>query len=679
MKLSKRNYNWLAVFLIPFCLLKPSLIFSQSTEMKKPNIVFILADDLGYGDIGIFFQNSRYGNPQLPSIHTPNIDALATQGGILTNHYAGAPVCAPSRASLFSGRNQGQASVRNNQFDKALSDNHTLGTVLRKNGYNTALIGKWGLQGEGPGPDWPAHPSKRGFDYFLGYIRHEDGHEHYPKEGLYRGTKEVYEDKKVITSSLDKSYTGDLFTAAAKNWILNQRTTRPQTPFFLFLSYDTPHAVLELPTQAYPDGFGLKGGLKWLGQPGKMINTAYGEPDSYFDPRYENAMYDHDSNPETDGIPWPETYKRYATIVSRIDNQVGDLVALLKDLKLFDNTMIVFTSDNGPSKESYLPENYAPNNPEFFQSFGPFEGIKRDLYEGGMREPTIVTWPKEIKPNTVVDVPSAFYDWMTTFCDAIGVVAPVSSNGTSFLENLKGDHAGKTRTVYSEYYVNWDTPDYKSFSEGKRGHKRGEMQLLRMGDTLGIRYNILNPNQDFQFYNIREDPSQRNPLELANMDEFQKRWKTVTSKMRYRNESALRPYDAIAIPSYLSKNSDVVGYKFYSGDFPWVADVSTIKSSEEGEISSLKDTPLFNKGIINFSDTIYIPESGRYEFKLKTDNPVVVKMYQISLIDADFNFQKGKVFKNSLLLEKGYHPINLYYQNREKGKPNIDLTLELME
>jgi arylsulfatase A-like enzyme len=383
----------------------------------KPNIIFILTDDLGSGDIGAFFQNSRQSGQ--PRLYTPALDRMAAEGAMLMQHYCAAPVCAPSRASILLGKSQGHANVRDNQFDKALEDNHTVASMLRYAGYKTAAIGKWGLQGKGKGPDWPAHPLKRGFDYYYGYIRHRDGHEHYPKEGPYKGPKEVWENDQEVSDGLDKCYTGDLFTAKAKKYIIDyQRGDDADKPFFMYLAYDTPHAILQLPTQAYPKGGGLNGGLQWLGQPGKMINTASGTIDSYVYPQYARATYDHDNDPATPEIAWPDTYKRFASVNKRIDEQVGDLLQLLKDLKIDRNTLVVFTSDNGPSQESYLPqETYVRYEADFFNSFALFDGIKRDLYEGGLRTSTIAWWPGGIDAGTVVETPNASYDWLPTFAD----------------------------------------------------------------------------------------------------------------------------------------------------------------------------------------------------------------------------------------------------------------------
>jgi arylsulfatase A-like enzyme len=223
----------------------------------RPNIIFILCDDLGYGDVGVFYQNQRAAlrDPKVPAFATPQLDLLAAKGMILTQHYCGAPVCAPSRASLLTGLTQGNANVRDNQFDKALADTHTLGSVLRTAGYATAAIGKWGLQGGGESPeanggkksaakpggkkkarnsqaasaggavaDWPAYPTKRGFDFYYGFVRHKDGHFHYPKEDK----REVWENEREVSADLDLCYTADLFTARAKKWISEQVAAQPK-------------------------------------------------------------------------------------------------------------------------------------------------------------------------------------------------------------------------------------------------------------------------------------------------------------------------------------------------------------------------------------------------------------------------------------------------------------------
>ncbi|MEJ7768013.1 MAG: sulfatase-like hydrolase/transferase, partial [Chitinophagaceae bacterium] len=189
----------------------PGTLRSQSKlrDIKRPNIIFVLVDDMGWGDLGVFWQNQRMKqkNRSEPWHFTPSLDAMAKNGAMLTNHYCAAPVCAPSRASILLGVSQGHANVRNNQFDKALQDTYSIGSILQRAGYSTSLVGKWGLQGlGGVAPDWPAHPLNRGFDYSYAYIRHVDGHEHYPKEGIYRGKKEVWEDRVNVAAGLDKCF-----------------------------------------------------------------------------------------------------------------------------------------------------------------------------------------------------------------------------------------------------------------------------------------------------------------------------------------------------------------------------------------------------------------------------------------------------------------------------------------
>ncbi|HWZ36169.1 MAG TPA: sulfatase-like hydrolase/transferase, partial [Mucilaginibacter sp.] len=432
--------------------------FSATTvkAQKKPNIIFILADDMGYGDVGAFFQKQRQesGDRSKPYELTPNLDIMAKRGAKFTQQYCNAPVCAPSRASLLTGVNQGNANVRDNQFDKAIENNHTLATVLKQAGYNTVAIGKWGLQGvKEEGPNWPAHPLKRGFDNYYGYMRHKDGHEHYPFAGLYDGKKQVWSDYSEVSAGLSKCYTTDLWTAAAKKYIItHQKGKDAAKPFFMYLAYDCPHAVIELPTQAYPKGGGLKGGLQWLGESGHMINTAAGTVDSYRYPEYANATYDDDNNSATPEVPWPDTYKRYATAVRRIDDAVGDIRQLLIDLKIDNNTLVVFTSDNGPSIESYLPASYVVNHPTFFGSYGPFDGIKRDCWEGGLRMPTITEWPNHIAKNKVIAMPSMLSDWMATFADVAHLQPPARTDGVSLLPALTGKGKQQNSLVYVEYY-----------------------------------------------------------------------------------------------------------------------------------------------------------------------------------------------------------------------------------
>ncbi len=641
---------------------------------KKPNIIFILTDDLGYGDIGVFYQNLRQinNNRSEPWFVTPNLDQMAKEGVLLTDHYCSAPVCAPSRASLLSGLSQGQSNVRDNQFDKALSDDYTLGNVLQKAGYHTAAIGKWGLQGDGDGPDWPAHPLKRGFDYFFGYIHHRDGHEHYPKEAIYSNKAIVWENYIDATAPLDKCYTGDLWTAVAKKWITEEQ--KKTQPFFLYLAYDLPHAALELPTNPYPDGGGINGGIKWTGTPGNMINTADGIPDSWIDPLYKNATWDNDADSLTPEKPWPETYKRYATIVSRLDRYVGDLLALLKDLKIDQNTMVVFTSDNGPSNESYLPKNQVPNNPDFFNSFGPFDGIKRDVWEGGVRVPALVIWPGKFTAGNTITAPSAFYDWLPTLAEAAGLPAPAFSDGQTILPLLTGQKKNENRKVYIEYFEGGKTPGYSDFDSSHRKRVRNQMQMLRINDTLAIRYNIQDASNNFEIYQINKDPQQKNNLALS-VDKTQQQqfFKNKVLQLRLADTSAKRPYDTSCIASdiklkYFKKG---INWKFFKGNYLWIPDVVNLQPHLSGNILKLSEVKLKNKdeGIIYYEGFFNAKTEGEYEFNLSTGLPLIMKMYEINIFNQDFSFKKGKTYHTTIYLKKGLHPFRVYARKMQGEKP----------
>lgn len=647
-------------------------------DAKQPNIIFILVDDMGYGDVGVLFQNQLGSshNNKVPVQFTPQLDLLANDGVLLTQQYCAAPVCAPSRASLMSGRSQGHVNVRNNQFDKALEDNYTLGNILQKAGYSTAAFGKWGLQGRDTEniPNWPAHPLNRGFDYFLGYIRHGDGHEHYPKEGLYRGVKEVWENRTNIAPALDKCYTADLWTAAAKKWITDhEKGEEADKPFFVFLAYDTPHAVLELPTQAYPNGGGLNGGLQWLGKPGQMINTASGVIDSWIHPDYVNATYDNDHNPATPEVAWPDVYKRYATDTRRIDDAIGDIRKLLQDLKIDKNTMVVFTSDNGPSQESYLKEAY---HPTFFKSFGPFDGIKRDCWEGGVRMPALAVWPGNFPEGSVVKAPSINYDWLATLANVAGTPAPAVSDGVSLMPSLTGKGEQQQSNIYIEYFQNGITPKYDDFLPEHQGRKRGEMQMLRLGDYVGVRYNIQFPNDDFEIYNILDDPQQSNNLATnRDMDSLQKQFKEKALQSRRTNDSAIRPYDTELVPA-VSGLEEEPGLKWskYSGDFLWVPQVYGLKADESG-FSDKPSPKLENKesAAMLFEGFVKVPDDGIYSFYLTANSKAVLKIHDATVIDADYGYFNNEPCSGEIRLAAGLHPIRLYFLYNGKGKPNIKL------
>ncbi len=638
---------------------------AEPVNPARPNIIFILTDDLGYGDLGAFFQNARAAahDRAKPYELTPHLDKLATDGVQLRQHYCPAPVCAPSRASLMLGVTQGHANVRDNQFDKAIANDHTLASVLRQARYTTVAVGKWGLQGVGSNPqEWPAFPTKRGFDSFFGYARHKDGHEHYPKEGLHDGPKEVWDGVKNISSELDKCYTADLWTAWTKQWIMAHERTNAAQPFFIYLAYDTPHAVLEYPATAYPAGGGADGGLQWLGTPGHMINTAAGKPDSYVDPVYATATWDNDHNPATPEVPWPDIYKRYATSVRRIDMAVGDLRQLLQDLNLTTNTFIVFSSDNGPSIESYLPEHIKPT---FFSSYGPFDGIKRDCWEGGVRVPTIATWPGHIVAGGINNLPCSFCDWMPTFAALAGLPAPARSDGVSLLPTLTGRGQQQTPTVYVEYFERGKTPNFPEFLPDHRGRKRNQMQLLRLGDYLGVRYDIASQADDFEIYNVVTDPEEATNLAVnPGFADLQARLKAGVLQVRRPNASAPRPYDDEFVPAAAVSNVvRGIEWETFETPLPWVAKLDHLSPSAHGYVPRPEHSrlPATKRGGALFTGFIKVPSDGVYSFEVAADGGALLRIHDATVVDADFGYTPGMEASGTIRLKAGLHPFRLYY------------------
>jgi arylsulfatase A-like enzyme len=691
------------VTILSLLALNPFSLLAQGRSSSRPNILFILVDDQGYGDVGVFFQQQR-ARENKPYERSPNLDMLAARGAILTQHYAAAPVCAPSRASIMLGVSQGHSNVRDNQFDKAIADNYTMASTLHELGYSTAAIGKWGLQGDkrwdSGGASWPARPRNRGFDYFFGYMRHSDGHEHYPKEGLYRGKKQVWDNGTNIASELDRCYTADLWTAMAKKWIEDhEQGPDRDKPFFMYLAYETPHAVDELPTQAYPAGGGLHGGVQWLGTPGHFINTASGRIDSYENPDYAGATYDDDNNPSTPEVAWPETFKRYATANRRIDYGVGDVLRLLKDLKIDSNTLVVYTSDNGPSIETYLgKEKWEEKHlPTFFESYGPFDGIKRDDWEGGVRMPTIAAWPGHVAAGSVDRRPSISYDWAPTFLDAAGSPAPERMDGVSLLPSLTGKGHQRTSLVYMEYYHGGKTPSFKDFAPAHRGRLRRQMQSLRLGDYMGVRYNIRSASDSFEIYNVVKDPGERHDLARRpgqkvvvpvkepfgrvkkvrwNIGKLQACMQARVLQLRRPDPAAPRPYDSALVPAVQARVTRGVEWKIFPGSFPWIAQAATLHELSEGEVDTLgpvgaKDAV---NGMLYFQGYVRVPRDGDYTFYLTAGTRAFLRIHDAQLIDEDFGYVSGTWRKASIRLKAGLHPFRLYERLRRGVKPSLQIS-----
>jgi arylsulfatase A-like enzyme len=638
----------------------------------RPNILFVLVDDMGWGDLGVFFQNQRRlaANRNKPSLATPKLDTLAAEGIQLRRHYCPAPVCAPSRASLLLGVHQGHASVRDNLFDRALEKNHTLASVLKQAGYATAAFGKWGFQGNGTIPE--GHPQYFGFDYFFGYMTHMNGHYHYPKEDGQAVWDGFTTD---ITEQLDKCYTADLWTARAKKWIVDQRSANPAQPFFVYLAYDTPHFELEIPTSAYPPGGGTSGGLQWLGAPGAMLNTAVGTVNTYLHPDYADATWDDDNDPATPEVPWPDAEKRHATMIRRLDDAVADLVQLMKDLGMDGNTLIVFTSDNGPHDEGDIN---GRQDPTFFDSFGPMDGIKRDTWEGGMREPALARWPGHIPTGTTTLTPSQFHDWLPTFLALAGLPAPARSDGVSLVPTLTGVGLQRASTVYVEYTFGGNTPAYPEFEPSRRGATRNLEHVVHLDGYKGVRYDVRSNSDDFQIYDTLADAKET--TNLAGTSEYfidlQRRMKDRVLQLRRPLPDAPRPFDGDLIPPNATPDlAPGLAYRAFVGNFPWVPDFTPMAAVAEGHCAG------FDLGVrtrhddigLAFSGYLDVPADDTYTFYLITDGRAFLRIHDASVLDADFGYVGGSEMSATSNLMAGRHAIRLSYARGNGGEPALSL------
>ena len=654
----------------------------------RPNIVFVLADDLGWGDLGVYHQNSLTDHP---SHRTPHLDRMAEEGLQMRQHYCPAPVCAPSRSSLLSGVHQGNAVIRNNQFDRALEDNHTLASVLQEAGYATALVGKYGLQGTKRFGDtvpsetaegWPAYPTKRGFDEFLGYVRHKDGHVHYPIDvwpvanAGHREPVELWHNDREISDQLDNCYTSDLFTAYSKKWI-GERADAGE-PFFLYLAYDTPHAALQVPAAPYPDGFGKDGGVQWTGEPGRMINTADGEPDSFIHPEYASE-------------DWPDLDKRFATMVRRIDDHMADLLQTLRDHGLADNTLVVFSSDNGPHHESYVDGDAWGNGaytPQAFQSYGPFDGTKRDTWEGGIRVPTLAWGPGVVRKG-VNETPSQFHDWLPTFAELAGVAAPARSDGVSLVPTLTGEGEQRTPVTYVEYQNGGSTPKYEDFAKQHRGQKRKEMQAVFLDGHKGVRMNIQSADDPFLIFDLSADPDEVNDLAGTSprFEALQRRMRDRVLQIRSPNPDAKRPYDdapvpPLATPEELSRREIDAGIRWtaYAGDFAYVPQVAGLEELTSGRTADEFAGGAADAGAVAFTQSFVVNEDGPVTFRMSSGRPFFARLNGPSdgghLIDADRPFEAGKTFEATRTLAAGLHEVSVITLTGDDGRAAVRVERE---
>lgn len=654
-------------------LLLLALVGTPLSAAPRPNIIFILCDDLGFGATGPTFQNERAarGARTEPFFATPSLDRLAAEGVQLQRHYAAAPICVAARASLLLGLTQGHSPIRDNAFDEALPDRPTLASVLRRAGYATAVIGKWGLQGGGEdsteesgtaagaspnSPDgWVSYPTKRGFDFFFGYVRHKDGHFHYPKED----GREVWENDREVSADLDLCYTTDLFTARTKRWIVEHRE-RSSQPFFVYLAFDTPHAVMAYPSTEYPAGGGRHGGVQWTGRPGAMLNTSTGAKDTWCDPAVAAQTWDHDGDPTTPEQPWPDVQKRFATSLRRIDAAVGDLMQLLRDLGIDRETLVVFTSDNGPTPESYLRKN--PCDPDFFDTAGPLGGLKRDTLEGGVRVPTFVSWPGVIPAGKLDSSVSGQWDWLATFAELAGFAAPAFSDGVSLVPRLTGRGAPLRSTAYFEYFNARKAPGYDALPAMYRDRPRRQMQTVHADRFVGVRYDVQSAQDDFEIFDLENDPKQENNLAAQLGREWQREFKARALQARRPEPSARRPYDDAPVPAAIVgplKKGRLRG-AVYEGRWEWVPDFRALQPVETRAVERIGAALLNAKaGGLAFSGYFYAADDGDYAFHVTSDRGAVLFLHEARLVD-DVASRPGEERSGVIRLAAGWHPFRLY-------------------
>jgi len=452
----------MTLFVLVMILSAFGLVCADTPKAAHPNIVFILADDLGYGDLGCYGQKR---------ILTPNLDRMAAEGMRFTQFYAGSTVCAPSRCCLMTGLHTGHGTIRGNATVPLGPQDVTVAKVLKDAGYTTGLVGKWGLGEAGT----TGVPNRQGFDYFYGYLNQVHAHNYYP-DYLWNNQEKVLIEGNVVkggVASKRAQYSPDLFTKEALAFVEQNR----EKPFFLYLAYTIPHAN---------DERGAKEG---------------------------NGMEVPSDAPYSDK-PWPQVEKNYAAMVTRLDADVSRLLKRLKELGLDENTIVFFSSDNGPHKEG-------GSDPKYFDSAGPLRGLKRDLTEGGIREPFIARWPGKVKAGVVTDQVGAFWDFLPTAADLVGAKTPAGLDGVSLTPTLLGvDKQAQHDFLYWEF------------------HERGPQQAVRMGDWKALR---LKANGPLQLYDLKTDEGEAHDVAAEHPD--------VTAKIEAYLKDARTPSATWPIPA----------------------------------------------------------------------------------------------------------------------------------
>jgi uncharacterized sulfatase len=430
--------------LLAVLLISPHFLFSAEPA-APPNIIYIMADDLGYGDLGCFGQKE---------IQTPNLDKLASEGMRLTSFYAGCTVCRPSRLSLWTGNHMGHTPISSNASYAFKPEDLTVAELLQKAGYKTGGVGKWAMGGV----ETSGHPNKNGFDFWMGYLDQGEAHNYYPTH-LWRNMEKFplpgnelmeHPSARGRVSSKRMTYAHDVMIDQAFEFIRDNH----KSPFLFHFHLTIPHANNE---------------------GGRVTGDGMEVPDY--------GIYKKK--------PWPNTAKGQAAMITRMDSEIGRLMELLRELKIDDNTLVIFTSDNGPHSEG-------GHQHEYFNANGPLRGYKRDLYEGGIRVPTIAWWPGNIARGSKSDEPLAFYDFLPTACELAGVKAPKNINGISFLATLTGS------SQHEHDYLFWKYQEKLAVRKGKwKGVIPGKgkpLELYDLSADIGETKNLAAEKKDLVQY-----------------------------------------------------------------------------------------------------------------------------------------------------------------------------------
>jgi arylsulfatase A-like enzyme len=446
--------------------------FSQAAA--KPNVIYIIADDLGYGDLSVYGQTH---------FKTPNIDSIAKKGMLFKQHYSSAPVCAPARGALMTGLHTGHGAVRGNfeiqpEGQQPMpADTFTMAHLFKQAGYATGVFGKWGLGAPGSASE----PHKMGFDRFYGFNCQRMAHHYYPYFLWDDHQREMLWGNFGMET---QQYAPELIQDQALRFIDNNK----DRPFFIFYAAIQPHAEMLAPE---------KNMAKYRGK--FLPEKSFQGVDS--GPEFRKNAYGSQS----------EAHAAFAAMVESLDECIGELMVKLEALGIADNTLVIFTSDNGPHQEG-------GHDPDYFRSNGGFRGYKRDLYEGGIRVPMIASWPGKIPAGSVTDHVSAFHDVLPTMAELTGQPAPEGIDGISFLPTLL-QHGKQT----PHNYLYWEF------------HELNGRVAIRKGNWKGVRYEVaVDPISPLELYDLATDPKEerdiasQHPRVVAELDGLLKKARSIS-------------------------------------------------------------------------------------------------------------------------------------------------------